>query len=78
MLVYQNMFEGIRLIGDDELVFDITIWDEKPQGSWSDVQQIPEGHQIIGIRANNAKGYRGVLYQLEFVTAPKLSLNLGR
>ena len=72
------MFEGIQLIGDDDLVFENLDWDENPQGSFSDWQWIPEGHQIIGIRANNAKGYRGVLYQLEFVTAPKLSLNIGR
>ena len=78
MRIHANMFEGIQLIGDDELVFVNTEWDEKPQGSWSDWQWIPEGHQIIGIRANNEKGYGGVLYQFEFVTAPKLSLNIGR
>ena len=51
------MFEGIQLIGDDDLVFENLDWDENPQGSFSDWQWIPEGHQIIGIRANNEKGH---------------------
>ena len=72
------MFEGIRLYGDDDLIFLSETWDELAKGTWSDVQYIPEGHQVIGIRANNELGYNGVLYQLEFVTAPKLSLNIGR
>ena len=37
MLVNQNMFEGIRLYGDDEIIFVDETWDEAPQGSWSDV-----------------------------------------
>ena len=30
MRIHANMFEGIQLIGDDELVFVNTEWDEKP------------------------------------------------
>ena len=49
------------------------MWDAFKLGSWSDVQVIPEGHQIIGLRANNLNEVSGVLYQLEFVTGPKPS-----
>ena len=67
------MFEGIQLLGDGGTIIHTEMWDNFDKGNWSDVQVIPEGHQIIGLRANNFNEVTGVLYQLEFVTGPKPS-----
>lgn len=66
------MYEGIRFLGDSgdivgEIILD-EVWDEDPKGQWSEIQQIPNGHQIVGLRANNANKVSGVIYSLEFVT----------
>ena len=73
MMVHTGMFEGIQLLGDGGVIIVNKIWESLPLGKWSDVQLIPEGHHIIGLRANNFNEVTGVLYQLEFVTGPKPS-----
>ena len=66
------MYEGIRFYGGGgDIVGEIIlheIWDEDPKGQWSEIQKIPNGHMIVGLRANTANKVSGVLYSLELVT----------
>ena len=53
MLQKGNNLEGIRLYGEDGEIMESHTWqDSMETGKWSDIQTIPQGQQIIGLKVN--------------------------
>ena len=63
-------YEGIRFYDANfEFILDLT-WHLSPQGDWSELVEIEEGKQIIGLRTNGFDDQQGLIFFLEFVLGP--------
>ena len=63
-------YEGLRLYDESkDFILDLT-WHLSPKGEWSELEKIPEGQQIIGMRCNTFDETFGVIFYLEFVIGP--------
>ena len=67
---HNYVFEGIRFLDADQLVITEKIWDAMPGGSWTELIEIPEGQQIIGLEVNTFNEQTGYINDMNFITGP--------
>ena len=69
LVVWDDHFEGIRLYDEDmDLIVD-KIWHDSPFGIWSEVQEIPKGQHIIGVKVNTIEN--DLITDLTFILSPR-------
>ena len=71
LTVSGNSFLGIILYDDGMEVIAEKVWDDDPNGEWSEIQTIPRDKKIIGLKCNTQNELYGVLYYISFILGPE-------
>ena len=63
-------FDGIKLYGQDGIQFLMLEWNVRPSGSWTDLEEIPAGKSIIGLKMSRKMQRLGFSYWTPPPVAP--------
>lgn len=70
LVLYYDQFEGLRLLDENKDPIVDRVWSDSSFGEWSELQEIPEGLHIIGLKANLVEN--DFITDLTFLLSPRL------
>ena len=71
LIIWNEYFEGIRFYDEEKNPLVDKVWSSSPFGVWSELQEIPKGQHIIGLKANLIE--EDFITELTFILSPRPS-----